>query len=102
MCAVEVGFLDECGMGESCGRNDLHGVLRLPLQHYSGNRGFDDRDASQALNSVYDMLVTLKPLEGACQDVMDAIWKHLERALEIHQQNFLRSCLDESLFGRVL
>ena len=42
-------------LSDSCALHDLQSVFRLPIRHYMGDGGLDNRNAMQLIHAVWDM-----------------------------------------------
>jgi hypothetical protein len=65
---------DVNGDGDSCGLHDNQSEFRLPIEHFIGPGGLDNRNAIQAEHAVYDLFKVFKELSGSWPKMISVLW----------------------------
>jgi hypothetical protein len=73
-------MVEGVALADSCALHDLQSVFRLPIRHYMGDGGLDNRNAMQLIHAVWDMFAKFKEhfTSDTWRRALSRMWKILQ------------------------
>jgi hypothetical protein len=92
-------------LSDSCALHDLQSVFRLPIRHYMGDGGLDNRNAMQLIHAVWDMFAKFKEYfaSDTWRRALSRMWKEWKEIQEGDEEEVpkdLAASIQEPLITR--